>query len=415
MPRKPRILFIAEAVSLAHLVRLASLAEALDARRYEVWFASARFPDIVFAGTQLIRRTIESQASHSTLARVARGQRPWDADVLDRYVASDLRMLQEVRPDLVVGDLRLSLAVSAPLSGTPYASMINAYWSPYALRSTFPIPEHPLVRLLGVKRVARGYRFALPLVFQHFTRPINQLRRRYGLPYLGGLLEALTFGDFTLYPDVPALAPTRDLPPNHRYLGTLSWSPRAALPSFWNRMDHRRPLVYVTLGSSGELGPIRAVLEAARRLPVTMLVATAGRFVPDAVPENVWVTDFVPGDAVSRRAALVICNGGSTTGYQALEQGTPVLGLPFNFDQYLAAEAIVRTGAGLYVRSGHASAATVSAAIEQLLSDPRFAASAQRLRTSLERWDARRRFSEFVDEAVGAPRALLAGVPGAAE
>ena len=56
-------------------------------------------------------------------------------------------------------------------------------------------------------------------------------------------------------------------------------------------------------------------------------------------------------------------NGGSTTGYQALAEGRPVLGIPFNLDQYLASQAIERTGAGLVVRAGLADAKTVAGAI----------------------------------------------------
>ena len=48
---RPRILFVAEAVTLAQVVRLATLARGLDPARYEVHFASARFDELVFAGT----------------------------------------------------------------------------------------------------------------------------------------------------------------------------------------------------------------------------------------------------------------------------------------------------------------------------------------------------------------------------
>ena len=396
--RRRRILFVAEAVSLAHVARLALLAGALDRARYEVWFASARFPELVFTGAKLQRRHLFSQAPEHTLARIARGQRPWEEATLERYVMNDLGLLEELRPDLVVGDFRLSLAISAPRTGTPYASLINAYWSPYGVRGAFPIPEHPLVRMLGVERVARRYRFALPLMFRHYARPIDRLRRRYGLPALGGLLETLTFGDYTLYPDVPELAPTRHAPANHRYLGALSWSPPAPLPACWDRIDPARPLVYCTLGSSGELSALDAVLAAARSLPISLLVASAGRFAPRAVSDNVWITDFVPGNVVAERAALVICNGGSTSGYQALEQSTPVLGLPFNFDQYLASETISRAGAGLYLRSSEANASNVAAAIEQLLYDGRFAAAARQMHAAFGRYDALGRFRAFIEE-----------------
>jgi hypothetical protein len=68
--RKPRSLFVAEAVSLANVVRLATLAASLDRSRYEMWFASAQFPEVVFAGTHFIRRRIDSQLADDTLARV---------------------------------------------------------------------------------------------------------------------------------------------------------------------------------------------------------------------------------------------------------------------------------------------------------------------------------------------------------
>jgi UDP:flavonoid glycosyltransferase YjiC (YdhE family) len=69
--------------------------------------------------------------------------------------------------------------------------------------------------------------------------------------------------------------------------------------------------------------------------------------------------EFVPGDRAAAEAALVVCNGGSSTGYQALREGTPVVGLPFNLDQYLAMTAIERAGAGVLVRSGTATAENV--------------------------------------------------------
>lgn len=46
---------------------------------------------------------------------------------LRKYVEADLRVLDEIAPDLVVGDLRISLSVSARLAGIPYIAIANAY------------------------------------------------------------------------------------------------------------------------------------------------------------------------------------------------------------------------------------------------------------------------------------------------
>src|SRR5204862_1096209 len=83
--------------------------------------------------------------------------------------------------------------------------------------------------------------------------------------------------------------------------------------------------------------------------PVTVVIATAGRSQRREWPANVKAAEFLPGDAAARRAALVICNGGSGTAYQALAAGTPVIGLPSNLDQYLTMSAVVAHEAGIAI------------------------------------------------------------------
>jgi len=395
-----RILFVAEAVTLAQVVRLVTLALALDPARYEIHFASARFDDLIFRDTRFVRHPIWSLSPAVIDARVARGQRLYGRRTLAAYVREERALLQAVRPDLVVGDLRLSLAISAPLDRVPYAALINAYWSPFAARETFPLPEHPIVKLLGVALAERYFERALPFVFRHFARPLNQLRRRHGLAELGTLPEILTFGDHTLFPDTPALVPTRSLPAHQRYLGYVPWSPPVALPDWWSRLDAGRPTVYVTFGSSGRVQRLPMVLEAAASLGCQVLLATAGRVCPGALPPHVFAADYLPGDLAARRARVVISNGGSTTGYQALAEGRPVLGIPFNLDQYLASQAVERAGAGLVVRAGLANAKNVAGALSRLLSEPSFTTAATAVAADLGRSNAPAAFAALVDREV---------------
>ena len=72
-----RVLFVAEAVTLAQVVRLVTLARALDPTRYEVHFASARFDELVFAGAAFHRHAIHSLPAEVVDARVAGGRRPY--------------------------------------------------------------------------------------------------------------------------------------------------------------------------------------------------------------------------------------------------------------------------------------------------------------------------------------------------
>ena len=394
-----RVLFVAEAVTLAQVVRLATLARALHPARFEVHFAAAHFDEMIFAGTSFTRHHIHSLAPGTVAARVASGRRIYGRRTLSRYVDEERKLLCALDPSLVVGDLRLSLSVSAALEGIPHAALINAYWSPQALREEFPLPDHPIVSLLGTRLATRYFPKARPAVFRHFARPVNALRARHGLPALGSLAEVLTHGDHTLFPDVPALIPTRALPAHQRYLGPVLWSPPVPLPPWWEALDPQRPTIYVTLGSSGRVERLPLVVDVAAGLGYQVLVATAGRSHLGAVPRHVHVADYLPGDLAARRAALVVSNGGSTTGYQALAEGRPVLGIAANLDQHLAMTAIQDAGAGLLLRSGTLKRAPLADALRRLVSEPSYTEAAGRLRDEFARWNAPAAFASFVEEA----------------
>ena len=393
-----RVLFVAEAVTLAQVVRLATLARALHPARFEVHFAAAHFDEMIFAGTAFTRHHIRSLAPDTVAARVASGRRIYGRRTLRCYVDEERALLRALDPSLVVGDLRLSLSVSAPLEGIPHAALINAYWSPHAIREEFPLPDHPIVSLLGTRLATRYFPKARPAVFRHFARPVNTLRSRHGLPSLGSLAEVLTHGDHTLFPDVPALIPTRALPAHQKYLGPVLWSPPVPLPPWWEALDPQRPTIYVTLGSSGRVERLPLVVDVAAGLGYQVLVATAGRSRLGAVPRHVYVADYLPGDLAARRAALVVSNGGSTTGYQALAEGRPVLGIAANLDQHLAMTAIQDAGAGLLLRSGTLTRAPMADALQRLVSEPSYTEAAGRLRDEFARWNAPAAFAAFVEE-----------------
>jgi UDP:flavonoid glycosyltransferase YjiC (YdhE family) len=401
--KRAHVLFAVEDVSLAQVVRLRQLAAQLDPARYRVSFAAARFDPLIFAGTRFERHTLPSVSTARLERRLALGLRLYDRATLARYVCDELALLEQLEPDIVIGDLRLSLCVSAPSLGVPYAPLINAYWNPDAGRAAFPVPEHPAIDLLGLQRVEAKFQRGLPFVLRHFAAPVNSLRRQYGLSHIGDLLDVLAYGDQVLYPDLPELTPVSGLPAHHRFLGPVQWAPEVPLPELPQGPAADRPLVYVTLGSSGSRRACRVVLGALARLPVRVLFASAGRWDGGRLPENVAAATYCPGDQAARSAQLVICNGGSGTAYQALREGTPVLGLPWNMDQYLCMAAIERAGAGTLLRSGTVTAAQVATAAQRLLDDAAIQRRARELGRAMQRMDSGQRFRDWMDARVGGP------------
>lgn len=318
MARK-KILFMAEAVTLAHVGRPLSLAQGLDEEEYEVHFACADGYDFCFKQAPFRRWRIDSISSLQFLQALAHGKPVYTESTLHAYVEDDLRLLNTVQPDLVIGDFRLSLSVSARLQRIPYMTVSNAYWSPW-VRQHYTVPSLPLTGVLPVWLADPLFRLIRPLAFASHAVPLNRVRRRHGLPSLGSDLRRIyTDADRTLYADIPQLFPPHGMPSTHDYLGPIIWAPPLDLPDWWQRpeLSSGRPIIYVTLGSSGQGTLLPRVLRALAPLPVTVLAATAGTIRVDAVPPNAYVAPFLPGDAAARRASLVICNGGSPTSQQA--------------------------------------------------------------------------------------------------
>ena len=374
-----RVLFVAEAVTLAHVARPRVLAERLDPAQYEVHFAAAPDFDWALAGLAARCWPLASIAPQRFLQALAQGVPIYDAATLTAYVEHDLELIDQVRPDVIVGDFRLSLAVSAPLRGIPYLALANAYWSPYTAMTRWPIPDLLPARLFGESFARSLFNRIRPLVFWQHARALNAVRRRFGLTPVGDMLHAYTWGDETLYLDVPELIPTRPLPSNHHFIGPALWEPAARLPDWWDRLPTERPSIYVTLGSSGSGALLPGLLTELVKLPYTILVATAGRVDRRSLPAGVWAADYLPGALVAARADLVISNGGSPTGYQALSQGVPVLGIASNLDQHLAMHYIVAAGAGRLLRSERVRAGSVRAAVLEMTTADGYGVAAKRV------------------------------------
>lgn len=263
--RRQRILFVGEAATLAHVVRPFVLARSLDPSRYEVHFACDPRFNKLLGPLPFPHHPIHIVPSEEVLLKIAQGRLFYNTRTLRKYIAADRKILNEIAPDVVVGDNRLSLSVSARLAGIPYIAIANAYWSPQA-RRRFPLPDVPWTRFFGVRPVSILYRLYRPLIFALYRLPLNWLRRKHGLSSLGwDLCRIFTDGDYTLYADVPELVPTYNLPANHRYLGPVLWSPDVKPPTWWHSLPTDRPIIYATLGSSGGKNLLQVVLNALGR------------------------------------------------------------------------------------------------------------------------------------------------------
>jgi UDP:flavonoid glycosyltransferase YjiC (YdhE family) len=363
--RALRVLFFGEGSTLAHAARPLALAAGLPGEGFETFLA---MPERYRRWTPEAVRwlPLEAQSPEVFAERLKAGRPLYTTDRLQAYVAHDLATIEQIGPDVVVGDFRLSLAASARRAGVPYINISNAYWSPdRPLRPIRPTADF----FPGWPRPAADAtsRLLFPLALRWHAKQVDELMAAHGLERIGrDLRRAYTEADVTLYADLPELFPDVVETPNRRFLGPVAWEPPADLPPWWEDVPVDKPIAYVTLGSSGETETLGRITGWLLGMGYAVMLATAGRARIEGDGQSLFVADYLPGLAACELADLVVCNGGSPTTSQALLKGRPVLGVGSNMDHFLNIRAVRAQGAGLGLRADRLSRRGFEGAVNRL-------------------------------------------------
>lgn len=367
-----RILFFAEAVTLAHVARCVTLADLLyNTGNYIIALAANNRYDEILGELNYQRIPLQSISCQYFLNKLSKGNPIYSAEILSDYVKEDLKIIEEFKPDFIFGDFRLSLAISSKLTKIPYATITNAYWSPYA-DIDYPIPEMPLTKICGVTIAQKLFDIVKPIVFRIHSLAFNKTSKNFGLPPLNqDMREIYTHADYTLYADIESLIPMKTLPNNHLFIGPVLWSARVSLPKWWHRLPSDKPIIFVTLGSSGDNTLLPMILEALSTLPVTVICVTAKLANIKQRYTNIYIADFLPADEAVKKSDIVICNGGSPMVYQSLVEKKTVIGIPCNLDQYLMMSLLEAANKGKIIRAGKANVRLIREAVDHALSNPR--------------------------------------------
>ena len=162
----------------------------------------------------------------------------------------------------------------------------------------------------------------------------------------------------------------------------------AAFP--WERLTGES-LIYASMGTlqNGSEEVFRKIVEG--KLPGCQIVLSIGR---DLKPEqmgpvrpNTVVVAHAPQIDVLKRAALCVTHAGLNTALESLAQGVPMVALPVTNDQPGVAARIAHHRAGVVVPLSELTAETLRAAVNTVLSDSSYRASARRLQQAIEKAD----------------------------
>jgi MGT family glycosyltransferase len=172
-------------------------------------------------------------------------------------------------------------------------------------------------------------------------------------------------------------------PAHYRFVGPSIQDRPDATPFPWDELA-TRPRVFVSLGTiSSEVGEAfyATAVEALRELDAQIILAAPPELVPDP-PPTFLVRPRVPQLALLRHVNAVVSHGGHNTVCESLANGLPLVVAPIRDDQPVVAQQVVKAGAGIRVRFGRLSPATLREAVKRVLHEPDFRRAAERVRDS---------------------------------
>jgi UDP:flavonoid glycosyltransferase YjiC (YdhE family) len=397
MHNKIKILFIGEAVSLAHISRPLVLANSLDKNIYELTFACDpiykkfvnQYPEITYV-------PLTSISPEAFMKSLYYGKTIYDQKTLHSYVKDDVSLINAINPDLVIGDFRVSLSISANICQKPFFALANAHWSPFA-DNNFVSPETIYNKIFGLPISNFVFKHTYPMLFKQQAKPFNAVAKAYGQETAIDIREMYTRGGKVLYLDPSELINMKSLPINHHFLGPIIYSPKINEPIWLNDLKNSSRNIYATFGSSGMAHLLPTVCQSIIETKCNAVITTANRV---TIPEhaNIKQADYLPGELVLENSIMAICNGGSATVYQALSKGVPVIGIPQNMDQFLTMQIIEKNKLGIMLRPNQASEKNISKAINQILQDKTYTQNAQKSKNLFQNNATMKRFHMLLNE-----------------
>ncbi len=361
------VLVIGDSMSLAHVARAMVLTRRLLEEGHRVTFATGAPHQNLAKQEGFDPLLVHCVPPEQALAAIRRGSHIFDLKTVGEYVESDLSLISKVQPDLIIGDMRMSLNVSAELAGVPYWSIVSGYMTPWYSVEEHPPETFPIVRLLG-QRISRAIFPTLKrMTLKQFAKHFNRYRRHQGLRPVRNVLDVICSPHGNLIADMPEYAPCTNLPGHFRYVGPLLWEPQLPEPDWLANVKPDQPTVYVTLGSTGDERSATRVLTVLRDQGYQVLTTTGGRFTD--VPAGVLAAEYAPGSCLLAKSQAVVCHGGSLTVYQAVSQGVPIVGIPTFHDQETNMDRVTSLGWGAEIPPGRWRSQDLLRAVERVMDD----------------------------------------------
>lgn len=395
MNRKIKILVISESVTLAHIIRPVTLLKHLDTDRFELHVASSKDSEHYFSELKHSFYQVTCLSSQKFKESLATGSTFIQKDLLQIQINEDLELLRQIKPDLVIGDFRISLNISARVEKVPYITLTNTHWLNFKPQD-LPLPEIPIFKMIGQSVSGVVFNFFvkpfLPFILKHQARNINFFRLKYSQRPYQLLTDTYIDADIVGLCDTPYnfKAHREDL--KFAYLGPICGDSTAAVPDwFENSQTIQKKKIYINLGSSGDHSILEKLLNELTEMDVHLCVGAPQSQITSLSTKykNIFWGSNLPGSLLCRWADVILFNGGSPTTHQALLEGKPIVAICTNPDQILNMKNFNHFEFVKTFRNWNLNTKDVKKTIEYFLSDTKVKNEAQDYGKKLRSFDTK--------------------------
>jgi MGT family glycosyltransferase len=393
-----KVLVLCEGIWLAHTARPLAIARALRAAGWEVEFGASGKYAALPASEGFVVHPLTTMDPEMALAQVRSARIGYNRRLVEEYVEDELTLIRRLKPDLVLNDFRLTLAISGRLSGVPFVNILNAYMTNYYA----PVRRAPhdlfVTKIIGKRATSALMPHVMLFATRAYARPFSTVAAARGVAAFTNVFDVMESPFLNLVCELEDFMPVVGAPKTFKYIGPILWEPSVAAPEWLARIDETKPVIYFTMGSTGFAHYYEALKNAFGGTDFQVLITTGGSADAGTLPANFHVTELAPALAIIEKSDLVICHGGNGTIYQALSRGVSVLGIPTFHDQDFNMQRVEDLGVGMALYPGELSGATLRATAERLIGDAKVKAAATALGEKIRATDAPTTAVKYVSE-----------------
>ncbi|MGJ0915380.1 glycosyltransferase [Enterococcus avium] len=327
---------------------------------------------------------------------------PFTAEIVAERVASELALINELAPSVIVTGSNVTIFLSARIEKVPLVyvkpvAMSRPYFDheagciiPSQLDKAY-LPKSVLWKLFlraskhltwkpsGFKKVAQRYKLALP---------------KYTLELLDGDLNLIT--------TLSAFTKELVFPDNYQSVGPIFARLPYELPAEVRRIiekarQQRKSVVYFAMGSSGN----RSLIEKLLAYFVTTdyeVIAPIKSYLPeDFVAGNIHVFDWLPALEVSELVDFSVIHGGEGTVQTACSSGKPFIGIGLQYEQEVNVAYCENFGNALALPPSKLTIEALSRSIKKLQS-PDYRKKAEEMQRLMKRVDGAKAVAKQIEE-----------------